>query len=193
MNIDKNHYYGNPVFGASFPIYYYAKDKAGKVYRVMKPENIKKCNSYIIRNLTGSIKEKNNKVVELFKNFDSEYKLSGKVRSVYDTAQSLVYLVTGKKDCEAIKKMGQVLGEIKSESIRRTKTTKTFEVIEAAKNFFKKSIMYVRRPDVRKRTKEGENMVVHAVFDAEYKKNGEVKGFKFSDIAILKENEVFAL
>lgn len=192
MNVE-NCSYRNPSFGASFPIYYYAKDKAGKVYRVMKPENIKKCNSYIIRNLTGSIKEQNNKIIEIFRNFDCEYKISGAVRSVYDKAQSLVYLVTGKKDCEAIKRMGQVLGEIKKESIIRTKTTKTFEVVEAAKNFFRKSISYVRRPDIRKKTKDGKNMVVHAVFDAEYKKNGDVKGFKFSDIRILKEDEVFAL
>lgn len=192
MNVE-NCSYRNPSFGASFPIYYYAKDKAGKVYRVMKPENIKKCNSYIIRNLTGSIKEQNNKIIEIFRNFDCEYKISGAVRSVYDKAQSLVYLVTGKKDCEAIKRMGQVLGAIKKESKIRTKTTKTFEVVEAAKNFFRKSISYVRRPDIRKKTKDGKNMVVHAVFDAEYKKNGEVKGFKFSDIRILKEDEVFAL
>ncbi len=191
MNIDSS--YNTKAFGASFPIYYYAKDKAGKVYRVMKPENIKKCNSYIIRNLTGSIKNKNNNLIETFKNFDSEYKLSGKIRSVYDKAEALVYMVTGKKDCEFIKKLGQELGEIKSESIRRTKTTKTFEVVEAAKSFFKKSISYVRRADVRKKNQKGEKMVIHAVFDAEYKKNGDVKGFKYSDIAILKENEVFAL
>ena len=63
----------SPNFGASIPVYYYAKDKAGKVWRVMKPENIKKCNSYIIRNLTGSLKNKNETLINLYKRFDSEY------------------------------------------------------------------------------------------------------------------------
>ncbi len=172
----------SPNFGASIPVYYYAKDKAGKVWRVMKPENIKKCNSYIIRNLTGSLKNKNESLINLFKRFDSEYKLSGKVRSVYDNAQAIVYLVTGKKDCNAIKELGQKLGEVKSESLSRTKTTKTFEVMEAAKQFFRKSLNYVKRPDIKKKTNDGNPLSMHITFDAEYKRNGDVKGFKFSDI-----------
>ncbi len=178
MNITNN----SPNFGASFPVYYYAKDKAGKVWRIMKPENIKKCNSYIIRNLTGSIKSKNENLIEKFKRFDNEYKLTGKIRSVYDNAQSIVYLVTGKKDCGAIKEMGQKLGEIKSESLNRTQTTKTFEVVEAAKQFFKKALAYVKRHDIKKKNKDGTGLSAHITFDALYKKNGEVKGFQFNNI-----------
>ncbi len=172
----------SPNFGASIPVYYYAKDKAGKVWRVMKPENIKKCNSYIIRNLTGSLKNKNENLINLFKKFDNEYKLSGKIRSVYDNAQATVYLVTGKKDCNAIKEMGEKLGEVKSESLSRVQTTKTFEVMEAAKQFFKKALNYVKRPDIKKKTTDGTPVSMHITFDAAYKRNGEVKGFTFNNI-----------
>ncbi len=179
MKIDNTH---SPAFGASIPVYYYAKDKAGKVWRIMKPENIKKCNSYIIRNLTGSIKKKNDGLISLFKRFDSEYKTSGKIRSVYDNEKSTVYLVTGKKDCDIIREMGEKLGKTKSESIHRTNTTKTFEVIEAAKQFFKNALQYVKRNDIKKKTNNGTPLSAHIIFDAVYKKNGEIKGFKYNNI-----------
>ena len=189
MNINNN----SPSFKASIPVYYYAKDKSGKIWRIMKPENIKKCNSYIIRNLTGSIKNKNENLIKRFKSFDIEYKQTGKARSVYDNEHAVVYIVTGERDCGAIQEMGQKLGEIKSESIKRTKSTKTFEVMEAARQFFKKALNYIKRENVKKKTKNGSEFSIHAVFDVLYKKNGDIKGFGFNKINFWVGNDMLNL
>ena len=177
----------NKAFGASIPIYYYAKGANGKVSRVYKKENLKKCHSYIIRNLTGSKKEIDTNLVNNFKRFDSAYKSSNRVRSLYDDPNGVVYLVTGNKDCNQIKEWASTLGQTKQESLEIAKTTDTFEVKEAARAFFKKALEYVKNPMIRKKNQQGNLMFIKALFDAEYKKNGEIKGFNFSKILFCSE------
>lgn len=191
MQVQSN--FSQPNFGKSIPVYYFAKDKTGKLFRVMKPDNIKKCHQYIIRNLTGSAKNKNTELIKQFSSENTEFAQSGVIRSVYEKAKSVIYLVTGFCDTEKIKRLAMPLGKLKSESIRRTGSSKSFEVNEASQNYFSEALKYLKQLSVRKKTPKGEPMAMRAFFNAEYKKDGSLKGFSFSSMDFVKENEVFAL
>ena len=123
----------------------------------------------------------------VWKRFDSAYKSSNRVRSLYDDPNGVVYLITGNKDCDQIKEWASTLGQTKQESLEIAKTTDTFEVKEAARTFLKKALEYVKNPMIRKKNQQGNLMFIKALFDAEYKKNGEIKGFNFSKILFCSE------
>ena len=180
----------NPSFGYATPVFYYAKDKTGKVWRVIKPKNVKQCNSYVIRNLTGSKKDKDERLISTFAFFDAHYDDRKKfARSVYDYKNSMAYIVTGKRDCEMISSMAADIGILKSESLARIGKTNSFEVRDAVNRFFRRALDYVRRPEVVNKDKNGDERVMQIIFDACYKKDGSLKGFSFSDIIVttLKE------
>lgn len=182
-----------PNFGKSIPVYYYAKDKTGRIFRVVKPENIKKCHQYVIRNLTKSAKNKNIAFIDWFKSKDADYANSGLIRSVYENSRALIYLVTGHLDNQKIKEWAKPVGIRKAESLVRTGSSRSFEVNEAGKNYFKRALEYVKQLTVRKKTPAGEPVAMRAFFDAQYKKDGSLKGFSFNSVDFVREKDILAL
>lgn len=180
----------SPNFRSAIPVYYYGKDRTGKLYRLMDSKKIKECNSYIIRNLTGSKKDKNEHLIETFKMFDGDYLNTGLVRSVYDKTTSLVYLVTGMRDTKMIDSMGAEIGVAKNYSRARWGTTNSFEVFDTIKRYYERAISYARRPEVISKDKHNKPRAIQAIFEPQYKRNGEHKGFKFLDIIVTSESQI---
>lgn len=177
-------------FGSAIPVYYYSKDKSGKLYRLFDSKKIKECNSYIIRNLTGSKKEKDEHLIEMFKMFDGDYLNTGLIRSVYDKTSSLVYLITGKRDTKMIDSMGAEIGVAKNYSREHWGTTNSFEVFDTVKRYYQRAISYARRPEVISKDKYNKPRAIQAIFEPQYKRNGERRGFKFLDIIVTSESQI---
>ena len=72
-------------FKANIPVFFYAKNPANNKYvPVMKNENIRKCQSFVARNLNGTAKNcKDDGFVEFYKMHDNDYANRPEIHSVY--------------------------------------------------------------------------------------------------------------
>ena len=182
----------NLSFKAYIPVSYYAVDMATKkCSRIVKPENIKKCQSFVVRNLNGTAKNnKNDSFVSYYSSFDRDYKTIPKVRTVYDYDSAKAYIVTG-KDVEVVDKLAKPIGIAKSESVERTGESKSFETKTAAKNYFRQIKNYIKNSCRRLKTETGTGLELRVFYQPKFKKNGELKSFEYVNAQIVPSNDVF--
>ena len=181
----------SPSFKAFVPITYYAKNPVDDKYvRVMKPENIKKCQSFVVRNLNGTAKSnKNDAFVDNYAYYDSDYRRLRAVRSVYDYDSAKSYIITG-KDVDTVTNLAKPIGMAKSESIERTGRANSFEAKLATNDYFKKIRDFLRYTCRQVRNQEGEKLSMNVYFDPKYKRDGSLKGFDYVGMKMVKEGEV---
>lgn len=180
----------NPSFKAYIPVTYYAKNPANDKYvRVMKPQNIKKCQSFVVRNLNGTAKNmKNDDFVDFYSSYDRDYKNQKTVRSVYDYDNSTVIMISG-KDTDAVSNMAKPIGIAKGESIDRTGRSNSFETQLATRDYFNQIKSFLKYSCKQVKNDKGEKLSLRVYFDPKYKKDGTLKDFKFVNARMVTESE----
>lgn len=178
-----------PTFKGYVPVQFYAKNPAnGKYGPVQKRENIKKCQSFVVRNLNGTAKNNRNEdFVDFYKQYDSDYCAIPAVHSIYDDNRPIVHMVTG-KDVDRVKEMAKPLGKAKADSLEAFGHTGAFEVYQTGReyyrgvhNFIKNSCRHLKSDD------DNQNLMLRVYFDPVYGKKGQFKGFNFVNARFLKE------
>lgn len=169
-------------FKGYIPVFFYANDPStDRVIPIIKNENIRKCQSFIARNLNGTARNnKDDGFVSFYKRNDPDYAMNPKIHSVYQQKGPMIYMVTG-NDADDVNDMAKQVGIAKADSIEDLGHTKSLRVILAAQNykqsvesFFKTSCKPVKTKD------KSQRLALYLLFDPEYKKRtGELKGFKF--------------
>ncbi len=179
-------------FKGYVPVKYYAKSETdGKYHRICDEANLRKCHGYLIRNLNGTLKNKNEELIEFYKKHDSDYRNSTdkKGQSVYDIKNAIVHLFTG-RDYDSVKQLAKPIGIAKSEAIERTGSSKSFESGLEAENYFKNVKMYIKNFATRLHNEKGEAEELKLYFIPQYsKKEHKLKGFEFKSARFVKANE----
>jgi len=187
-------------FGAGYHVYFYTND--GK--RIVSDKNMKKCLHYMEAHLNGSkrVKEPNNDLIQTFcfgkkapngryTGGDKDYYNIRKIRSVIDNTknkvQGFINIVTG-KDADAVsEKYGKPIGIAKSEGIKRTGSTGTFETSYNVKKYIKNAPEYAESKAV---FKNGERQAFGIAFTPIYNKKGDLKGFQYHHSGFFNESAV---
>lgn len=184
----------NPLYNISFksyiPIVFYAKNpENGSYSRITSRENIRKCQSFVVRNLNGTAKSiKNQKFVEFYKSHDKDYAQIPKVHSVYDNKNPVVYMVTG-KDTDIVESLAKDVGKTKSKSIEIIGNSKSFESKNAARSYFSTINKFLKNTCKRVKSKDGHNLSLVMYFKPSYgKKSGKFNGFEFFNAQFLKRD-----
>ena len=185
----------NISFKGCIPVVFYAKNpKTNKYVPIVKEQNIKKCQRFVVRNLNRSIKQENQNdvFINAYKRIDSDYAKTPVVRSYYDKcapmpktayepAPRCIYLFTG-KDVDCINKLGKDLGKEKSDIFESTGKKENAAVAEAKKRYRTGIKELINKICPRVNDGKGTPYVMRILFTPEYDKKENLKGFKFQDV-----------
>ncbi len=175
-------------FNGYVPIGYYAKNPETNRYsRVVQDKNIRKCQSFIVRNLNGTAKNmKDEDFVDFYRAYDRDYAINPLVRSVYDKDRPVVYLVTG-KDVNYVDKLAKPIGIAKGEAMDRYGSSKSFESISESNTFFRKVKEFFKNKCQRLKSDDGQNLSLKVYFDPKYNKKNNLVGFNFVNARFVNE------
>ncbi len=174
----------NPLsFKGYVPVKFYARNpKDGKYSRVIKHENLRKCQGFVVRNLNGTAKSnRNEEFVNFYRKQDKDYRYCPAVMSMYDEDRGrdpIVYMITG-SDVDIAKQMAKPVGIAKGESLDRLGTTKSFEAKYEAQNYTQNIKRFLARNCKRLKNTKGQNLTLRVFFNPKYNKKNELKGFDF--------------
>ena len=177
-------------FRGYVPVHYYAKNpKTDKYVPVIKNENIKKCHSFVVRNLNGTAKNmKNDEFVNFYRNYDSDYRRNPKVHSIYDKDSPIVYLVSG-NDVDTVRELAKPVGKAKSESIERLGHSKSFEAQMASNDFFKNVKEFIKYNCNRLKSSDKHNLTLRVFFSPKYNRKDKLIGFTFQNAVFTKDEK----
>ena len=178
-----------PSFKGYIPVKYYAKNPSTNEYvPVLKQENIRKCHSFVVRNLNGTAKKmKNDEFVKLYKSHDRDYALEPKVHSIYSKNEPVVYIVSG-DDAYYVNELAKPLGISKSESLNQYGSTKTTSSYNAAKEFYSNVKSFLNRQCTRLKSQNNKDLTLKVYFNPKYTRNNDLKGFEFVKAKFTEEN-----
>lgn len=185
----------NISFKGCIPVEFYAKHPiTNKYVPIVKDQNIKKCQRFVVRNLNRTLsKENQNDVfINAYKNIDPDYEKTPVVRSYFDKftprpktakepAPRCVYLFTG-KDIDCVNKLGKELGKEKSDIFEATGEKENASVRQAKRRYRAGILDLINRICPRVNDGKGNPYVMRVLFTPEYNKKGDLKGFKFQDV-----------
>lgn len=189
-----NNINSNCNFGAATHVYFFTSD--GK--RIVSDQNIKKCERYLVRQLNDAknLKSKNQELVDTFiydkkaNVGDKDFWNMRKVRSVYeyakDRAKGFVNIITG-NDTKEVDKLGKEIGKAKHIAKERTGSTSSFETTYAVDRYNKKAPEFA---DTKGIYKDGKRQAFGVIFEPQYKKNGELKGFEYKRCGYFDEERL---
>lgn len=169
-------------FKGYVPVTFFAKNpKSGNYVPVLKEENVRKCQSFVIRNLNGTAKNlKNDEFVKFYKNVDKDYQRVEKARSIYDTNEPIVYLVTG-YDVDYVNDMAKEMRLRKNDAYERTGKKNSSEARRANKDYYNKTRAFLSHVCKRLKNKNGEKLTLEVYFEPKYtKKEGKLLGFNYT-------------
>lgn len=178
-------------FNGYIPVTYYARNpKTNQYVPVLKHENIRKCNSYVVRNLNKTAKKNlNNDFIELYKSIDKDYAKTPMVHSIYDLKQPVVYLVTG-SDTDQINSMGKDLRLKKQDIFENTGNNDTPATQKVNKEFFEKTRNFLKNVCKRIKNNKGEKLTMCVFFEPKYtKKERKLIGFDYQNTAFFTNLE----
>ena len=170
----------NCSFKGYIPVQYYAKHPTkDKFVPIIKRENIKKCNGFVVRNLNRTAKSNRNpSFVNQYKSQDRDYRSLPVVKSIYDDETPTVFLVTG-KDVDEINKLAKPVGIAKREAMGAIGNSHSFESKKAAKDYFKNAKNFIFKHCNRIKNNEGKALTMQVYFNPVYNKKQELKGFDY--------------
>ena len=173
----------NINFGAATHVYFYT-DKG----RIVSPENIEKCERYLVRHLNGAknLKVRNKDLVDTFKGVDSEYASNPICRSFYEQAKGLVSIITG-KDKKLMDNWGKEIGKAKRRAKEITGSTRSFETKYATDRYNNRGGELVQNNGIYR---NGERQAFGICFEPVLNKKGELKEFKYVRSAWFNESKV---
>lgn len=181
-------------FKGYVPIKFYAKNPAnGKYSRVIKHENLRKCQGFVVRNLNGTAKaNRNESFIEFYKKHDKDYRKCPVVMSMYDERREsapVIYMITG-NDTEEAKQLAKPIGIAKSESLEHLGNTKSFEAKSAAKIYFDNMKYFLNKCCKRLKNEKNEELTLRVFFEPEYTvKTHRLKGFKYTGCDFTAEKD----
>ncbi len=180
---------GSVSFKSYIPVTHYAKHPVtGEYCPVLKSENIRKCQGFVVRNLNGTAKNnKSTDFVNMYKSFDKDYAYLPVVHSVYDKESPVVYMVTG-RDVDVVQQMAKTVGKAKHESISILGDTNSFEAKNASYQFFKNVKAFLRKSCKCVKNDNNENLSLRVYFNPKYNRNSKLTGFEFVNAEFVKEN-----
>lgn len=175
-------------FKGYVPVVYYAKNPDdNRWYPVKRKENIRKCQSKVVRNLNGSLKKnKNEDFVDYYKSYDKDYKRNPVVRSVYSRLTPTVYMVSG-KDVDVIDDFGKGVGIAKRESMEAFGHSQSFEARHTADMFFYNVKNYLLNRAHRLKSDNGKDLTLQVFFQPKYTKEHKVKDFEYVNARFVEE------
>ena len=178
----------NCSFKGYIPVQYYAKHPTKDKYvPVIKRENIKKCNGFVVRNLNRTAKNnRNQNFVNQYKNQDRDYRSLPVVKSIYDDETPTVFLVTG-KDVDEVNNLAKPVGIAKRESIDAIGNSHSFESKNAAKNYFRNAKNFLFRYCNRVKNEDGKPLTMQVFFNPVYNKRQELKGFDYVKTSFVQD------
>ncbi len=175
-------------FKSYIPVSYYAKNPVnGEYVPVIKRENIRKCQGFVVRNLNGTAKRnKNEKFVDFYRTHDADYRANPQVQSVYDNNSPVVYMVSG-KDVDTVTEFAKPVGKAKSESIDLIGHSNSFETRKAASDFFRNVKSFLTKSCRRLKSDDNKNLSLRVYFDPKYNTKDKLVGFDFVNARFIKE------
>ena len=175
-------------FRGYVPVHYYAKNpENGKYVPVIKNENIRKCQSFIVRNLNGTAKNmRNDEFVHFYRGYDADYRKNPQVHSVYDKDSPVVYMVTG-DDVNVVKELAKPIGIAKGEAIEKLGHSKSFEAKVASKDFFRNVKYFLNSRCRRLKSQDNKNLSLNVYFNPKYNRKNNLVGFDFVNARFVKE------
>lgn len=185
----------NISFKGCIPVEFFAKNpKTNKYIPIVKDENIKKCQHFVVRNLNRTLKETNQNdiFIKAYKDIDPDYAKAPIVRSYFDKfaprpktakepAPRCIWLFTG-KDVDSINKIGKELGKEKMDIFEVTGEKENAAVFQAKRRYRAGIKNLINRICPRVNDKNGNPLVMRILFTPEYDKKDRLKGFKFQDV-----------
>ncbi len=177
----------SPSFKAYVPVFFYVKDKDTDTYdRVTSPQAMRKCQSFVVRNLNGTAKNMaNDSFVKGYSKYDSDYKKNSQVASYYDYDNAMVLMITG-KDADSVKQMAKPIGIAKGDAKDKTGVARSFESKMATKDYFRQLKSFLRTSCKQVHTEDGENLALKVFFNPKYKKDGSVAKFNYEKACFTK-------
>lgn len=178
----------SPAFKGYVPVQFFAKNPAnGKYGPVQKRDNIKKCQSFVVRNLNGTAKNnKNENFVDFYKQYDSDYRSVRAVHSVYDDNRPIVHMITG-KDVDKVREMAKPIGKAKADSLDAFGHTGSFEVYQTGRDYYRDVHNFIKHSCKRLKSDNDQNLTLRVYFDPVYGKKGQFKGFNFVNARFIEE------
>ncbi len=174
----------NPIsFKGYVPVKFYARNpKNGKFSRVIRHENLRKCQSFVVRNLNGTAKnQRNQEFIDYYKKYDSDYRNIPYVTSVYDETKDkdpVIYMITG-KDVDTAKQLAKPVGRAKGDSVTKLGHSKSFEARLESNYYFNNIKAFIKRQCRRLKTSDNQNLTLNVFFNPIYNKKQELKGFEY--------------
>ena len=123
-------------------------------------------------------KNPDKELVKYIKKYDKDYRECPIVHSVYDYANSTVYLVTG-RDVDTINQMAKPVGIAKGHSIDVLGHSKSFDAKYAAENFISKTFNFIKRNCRQVKNEKGQPLQLHVYYEPKYTKTGNLSSFVF--------------
>lgn len=192
----------NPIsFRGQIAVDFYGRDpKSGNFFPLVKPEHVKKCQSFVVRNLNGTAKKlKNSDFVNIYKKADKDYAYAPVIRTFYDREATIptkvrefaphyVYLVTG-KDAETYDDFGKELGIAKRDYFERTGKKYGYDVKRANKDYERniKDLVFNKAKKVK--TEKGKDAVLNIFFDVHLNKKNEIDRFDYAGAFVSEDKK----
>ncbi|MCR5266617.1 MAG: hypothetical protein K6E29_08525 [Cyanobacteria bacterium RUI128] len=188
-------------FKANYHMYFFTPE--GK--RIVSDENMKKCLHYVEAHLNNAKRVQGKRNMDLVDTFrfgqlgkdgqriggDTDYYYNNKIRTVIDNTvgkiQGFMNIVSGGDVDVIAKKFGERIGTAKSESLRRTGSTKSFEASHAVSRYVDSAPAYAESRAV---FRNGKRVAFGVIFEPVYNKKGEVKKFEYKRAGFFDEAKV---
>ena len=185
----------NISFKGCMPMKFYAKySKTGTYVPVAKPENVRKCQNFVVRNLNNTAGTNRSKsFVDEYTKVDRDYRALPCARSIYDKNAPLIasiheqapaysYLITG-NDADMVDSLGKSFGHQKDDIFQRTGLTKGAEVTGAKKQYKKGLREILEKLCKRVKDENGNDVVMEVYFTPQYNRKGELIKFQYDKVA----------
>ena len=171
----------NISFGNYIPVIFYARNPLTKQFNLIHDkEDIRKCQSFVVRNLNHTAKNmKNDEFVKRFKEIDKDYEKNSVVRSIYDTEKPAVYMVTG-NDTNRVNEMGKELRVKKNEAREREGKAYGYSHNRINREYFEKTRHFLKHICKRVQNENGEKLTLEVFFEPKYtKKEHKFIGYEY--------------
>ena len=188
-------------FQGVMPVEFYARNpKTNKYLPVVKPENVQKCQSFVIRNLNGTVTPRTNlDFVTEYMKIDQDYarcpvartfcdKEAPVVTSLQQEIPKYVYLITG-SDVEYVDEMGRKLSKAKSDIFEKTGRTQGPEIKQAQRTYYDRVKNFVFKKCARVKDGYGDKTVMRVFFEPRYGQKGDLKNFDYKTVSFFGEKE----
>jgi len=180
----------NISFTGHTRIQFYAQHPKRNIYvPVLKKENIRKCQRFVIQNLNGTAKEKNQEFINFYKQMDRDYARNNCARTVYEEDDKLPHLITG-SDTDYLVEIGKTLGMAKADAFDKTGKRGSYEEKAAQKQYYQDLHKFLKNCK-KVRDKDGDTVFLNVFFKPKYSRTEKLKGFEYVGSAFQKTQNLF--